>query len=162
MVSSRPSATDLQLHVHITTAPLSVEQVHTLAAHAGNGAVVLMSGTVRNQTGGRPVDHLDYQAYEPMAYTIFNRIAEHIRAQWPQTNSLVIHHRVGPLAVGQISVLVAVGTPHRAEAFVACQYAIDTLKHQAPIWKKEHWQDGDSEWVNLTSADALSAGLDSP
>ena len=66
-----------------------------------------------------------------------------------QTNKIVIHHRVGRLQIGEISVLVAVGCPHRAEAFDACRYAIDTLKHNAPIWKKEHWADGSSNWVNL-------------
>ncbi len=138
----------LQTHFHITPDPLSVDRVHTLASDDRNGAVVLMSGTVRDQTGGRAVDHLDYQAYEPMALKIFEQIGHQIQAQWPQTNTLVIHHRIGRLGINEISVLIAVGTPHRAEAFAACQYAIDTLKHQAPIWKKEHWRDGDSEWVS--------------
>lgn len=151
MTSTLEPTTSLQTHFHITPDPLSVDQVHTLASDPGSGAVVLMSGTVRDHTGGRAVDHLDYQAYEPMALNIFHQIAHQIQTQWPQANTLVIHHRIGSLAINEISVLVAVGTPHRAEAFAACQYAIDTLKHQAPIWKKEHWQDGDSEWVSTTN-----------
>jgi molybdopterin synthase catalytic subunit len=108
-----------------------------------------MSGTVRNQTDGKPVVALEYQAYEPMALEIFRKIAQEIRKTWSQANRVVIHHRVGRLKIGEISVLVAVGCPHRGEAFAACQYAIDTLKHNAPIWKKEHWQDGSSSWVSI-------------
>ncbi|MFB2980508.1 molybdenum cofactor biosynthesis protein MoaE [Microseira sp. BLCC-F43] len=133
----------------ITFAPLSLEEVYQLADDAANGAVVLMSGTVRNQTDGKPVVALEYQAYEPMALEIFRKIAQEIRKTWSQANRVVIHHRVGRLKIGEISVLVAVGCPHRGEAFAACKYAIDTLKHNAPIWKKEHWQDGSSSWVSI-------------
>ncbi len=137
----------------ITMAPLRVEQVYQEASQAANGAVVMMSGTVRNQTSGRAVKYLEYQAYEPMALQIFKTIADQIQTQWPDVNSVVIHHRIGRLVIGEISVLVAVGMPHRAEAFAACQYAIDSLKHHAPIWKKEYWQDGASEWVNIGACD---------
>ncbi len=133
----------------ITFAPLSLDEVYTLADDRANGAIVLMSGTVRDRTGGKPVKFLEYQAYEPMAIEIFRQIAANIRKQWPDTNTIVIHHRTGSLQLGEISVLVAVGCPHRAEAFEACRYAIDTLKHNAPIWKKEHWVDGSSNWVSI-------------
>ena len=133
----------------ITFAPLSLDGVYQLAEDPANGAIVIMSGTVRNQTEGKPVVYLEYQAYEPMALTIFRQIAAHIRRQWPDTNKVVIHHRIGKLVISNISVLVAVGCPHRAEAFEACRYAIDTLKHNAPIWKKEHFQDGSSNWVSI-------------
>ena len=108
-----------------------------------------MSGTVRNQTEGKPVKSLEYQAYEPMAIAVFRSIAQQIRSQWKEVNRVVIHHRIGHLYIGEISVLVAVGCPHRGEAFAACQYAIDTLKHNAPIWKKEHWEDGSSTLVSI-------------
>ncbi|TAE60572.1 MAG: molybdenum cofactor biosynthesis protein MoaE [Nostocales cyanobacterium] len=133
----------------ITLAPLSLEEIYTKADHPGNGAVVVMSGTVRNQTDGQPVIALEYQAYQPMALQIFYQIAADVRRQWSDVNRVIIHHRIGRLKVGEISVLVAVGCPHRGEAFAACQYAIDTLKHNAPIWKKEHWQDGSSSWVSI-------------
>ena len=133
----------------ITFAPLSLEEVYALADAPSNGAVVVMSGTVRNQTDGKPVVALEYQAYEPMAIQVFRQIAVDIRRQWSDVKRVVIHHRVGRLQVGEISVLVAVGSPHRSEAFEACRYAIDTLKHNAPIWKKEHWQDGYSTWVSI-------------
>ena len=133
----------------ISFAPLSLEEVYALADASSNGAVVVMSGMVRNQTDGKPVVALEYQAYEPMALQIFRKIAEDIRKTWSGVNRVVIHHRIGRLHVGEISVLVAVGCPHRSEAFEACRYAIDTLKHNAPIWKKEHWADGSSTWVSI-------------
>lgn len=130
----------LQLHSHdhfaITFAPLSLEEVYALADDPANGAVVVMSGMVRNQTDGQPVVALEYQAYEPMAIEVFKQIAGEIRQTWTDVTHVVIHHRVGRLQIGEISVLVTVGCPHRTEAFAACKYAIDTLKHNAPIWKK--------------------------
>jgi molybdopterin synthase catalytic subunit len=129
----------------ISFAPLSLDEVYHLADDPANGAIVMMSGTVREQTAGKSVICLDYQAYEPMALAIFSQIATSIRQQWPDTNRVVIHHRTGKLQIGEISVLVAVGCPHRQEAFAACNYAIDTLKHNAPIWKKEYIVDYDQE-----------------
>lgn len=133
----------------ITFAPLCLGEVYQLADDPANGAVVVMSGMVRHQTDGKPVVALEYQAYEPMAIRVFQQIAAMIRQTWPQVTHVVIHHRTGHLQIGEISVLVAVGCPHRGEAFAACQFAIDTLKHQAPIWKKEHWRDGSSSWVSI-------------
>ncbi|NES71198.1 MAG: molybdenum cofactor biosynthesis protein MoaE, partial [Okeania sp. SIO2D1] len=78
-----------------------------------------------------------------------------IRSKWPEVETVVIHHRVGRLKIGEISVLVAVGCPHRSEAFEACRYGIDTLKHTAPIWKKEHWADGSSSWVSIGACEEL-------
>jgi molybdopterin synthase catalytic subunit len=134
---------------HLTFAPLSVNEVYQLADNGSNGAIVLMSGTVRDQTEGKPVKYLEYQAYEPMAIKVFQQISDDIMEKWPDTNSIIIHHRIGKLTIKDISVLVAVGCPHRGEAFSACQYAIDTLKHNAPIWKKEYFDDGVSSWVSI-------------
>ncbi|MBD2294024.1 molybdenum cofactor biosynthesis protein MoaE [Anabaena sphaerica FACHB-251] len=133
----------------ITLAPLSLEEIYIKADDPANGAVVVMSGMVRNQTDGKPVVALEYQAYEPMGLQVFYQIAANIHEKWSDVNRVVIYHRIGRLKIGEISVLVAVGSPHRSEAFAACQYAIDTLKHNAPIWKKEHWQDGSSSWVSI-------------
>jgi molybdopterin synthase catalytic subunit len=132
----------------LTHEALDVATVYAIADSARNGAVVLMSGMVRNQTGGRAVDYLDYQAYESMALQVFQDISDRCRKQFPDITEVVIHHRLGKLKIGEISVLVAVGSPHRAEAFDACRFAIDTLKIDAPIWKKEFWLDGVSSWVN--------------
>lgn len=141
----------------ITFAPLSLAEVYALADDSANGAVVVMSGTVRNQTDGKSVIALEYQAYEPMAIRVFAAIAADIRHSWLDVNRVVIHHRIGRLQIGEISVLVAVGCPHRSEAFAACKYAIDTLKHNAPIWKKEHWADGSSSWVSIGACEQIDA-----
>lgn len=145
----------------IAFAPLSLEEVYALADDPGNGAVVVMSGMVRNQTDGKPVVALEYQAYEPMALQVFRQIAADIRNRWHDVKRVVIHHRTGRLQIGEISVLVAVGCPHRSEAFEACRYAIDTLKHNAPIWKKEYYKqlgaDGEeilqSTWVSISACE---------
>lgn len=134
-----------QDHFAIAIAPLSLSEVYALADDAANGAIVVMSGMVRNQTEGHPVIALEYQAYEPMAMRVFYQIAQQIRQNWPDATRVVIHHRVGRLTIGEMSVLVAVGCPHRAEAFAACQFAIDALKHNAPIWKKELIRTPDGE-----------------
>ncbi|MDB9496570.1 molybdenum cofactor biosynthesis protein MoaE [Spirulina major CS-329] len=141
--------------VSVTFAPLALETVYNQADDPASGAVVVMSGTVRSQTDGRPVEYLEYQAYEPMAIAVFAAITVTIRQQWPDTNRIIIHHRTGRLKIGDISVLVAVSCPHRGEAFAACQYAIDTLKHNAPVWKKEYFQDGSSEWVSIGACEAI-------
>jgi len=142
----------------ITIAPLSLEEVYALANDPANGAVVLMSGMVRNNTEGKAVVALEYQAYEPMAIRVFQQIASEIRQHWADTTHVVIFHRIGKLAIGEISVLVAVGCPHRTEAFEACKFAIDTLKHNAPIWKKEHWEDGSTSWVSIGACEQSSEG----
>ncbi|WP_413168436.1 molybdenum cofactor biosynthesis protein MoaE [Capilliphycus salinus ALCB114379] len=137
----------------ITLAPLSVEEIYALVDEPANGAVVVMSGMVRNNTQGQSVEALEYQAYQPMALKVFEQIAAEIRQNWPDVRRVAIHHRIGRLSIGEISVLVAVGCPHRREAFEACQYAIDTLKHNAPIWKKEFYSGSDgiksSSWVGI-------------
>jgi molybdopterin synthase catalytic subunit len=141
----------------ITFAPLSFDEVYRRADASANGAIVVMSGTVRDRTDGKPVSFLEYQAYEPMAIAVFKQIAAEIHKSWPQTNRVVIHHRIGKLKLKEISVLVAVGCPHRGEAFEACRYAIDTLKHQAPIWKKEYWADGSSQWVSIGACETAKS-----
>ena len=146
MIITKPRVED---SFGVTLAPLSIEEIYNKADNPANGAVVVMSGMVRNQTDGKPVVALEYQAYEPMALQVFYQIAHDIRDQWPIVSRVVIYHRIGRLLVGEISVVVAVGCPHRGEAFAACEYAINTLKHNAPIWKKEHWQNGSSSWVSI-------------
>jgi molybdopterin synthase catalytic subunit len=133
----------------ISFAPLSVDRAYSLADDPRNGAIVIMSGMVRDNTDGRSVEYLEYQAYEPMVTRVFIDISRSIRETWPEVTKIVIHHRTGKLKIGEISVLVAIGCPHRGEAFAAAKYAIDTLKHTAPIWKKEYWVDGESSWVNI-------------
>jgi molybdopterin synthase catalytic subunit len=133
----------------ISDGPLSVDAPVQAVAGTDCGAVVSFIGTVRAQNRGRAVMRLDYEAYPQMALRVFARIEEEARARWPGTR-LAIHHRVGTLDPGAVSVVIAAASPHRADAFSACRLAIEELKKDAPIWKREHYQDG-SEWVGLGS-----------
>jgi molybdopterin synthase catalytic subunit len=107
-----------------------------------DGAVCLFLGVVRNENGGRPVRHLEYEAYEEMARPLMEEIAAEARRRWPVTEVHIVH-RLGRLEIGEPSVAVSVAAPHRAAAFEACRYAIDTLKATVPIWKKEFYADGE-------------------
>jgi len=113
------------------------------------GAVVTFVGTVRDNARGKSVVRLDYEAYAEMALKVFVRIAEEASRKWPGAR-IAIHHRVGKLDPGALSVVIAAAAPHRAEAFDACRMAIEELKKDAPIWKREHYPDG-SSWVGLGS-----------
>lgn len=119
------------------------EQVRTPAC----GAVVLFLGTVRELTDDRVTTALDYDAYPEMAEKKLAEIEREVRDRW-QIGDIAIVHRLGHLGLGDISVAVAVSCPHRAQAFEACRYAIDRVKAIVPIWKKENWADGTTEWVH--------------
>lgn len=111
------------------------------------GAVVTFLGTVRDLTDGKVTVALDYEAYPGMAEKKLAEIERDTRERWP-VGDIALVHRLGHLEVGEVSVAVAVSCPHRAQAFEACRYAIDRLKEQVPIWKKENWVDGTTEWVH--------------
>lgn len=111
------------------------------------GAVVTFLGTVRDLTGERMTVALDYEAYPAMAEKKMAEIEADTRERWP-IGDLIMMHRLGHLEVGAVSVAVAVSCPHRGQAFEACRYAIDRLKELVPIWKKENWADGSTEWVH--------------
>jgi MoaE-MoaD fusion protein len=106
-----------------------------------DGAVVLFDGIVRNNSRGRRTLYLEYEAYEPMALAKIRELGAQIREKFP-IHRLVIVHRLGRLEIGESSVVIAVSSPHRATAFDACRFAIDTLKRSVPIWKKEYFSDG--------------------
>jgi molybdopterin synthase catalytic subunit len=114
------------------------------------GAVVLFLGTVRDLTGEQVTVFLDYEAYAPMAEKKLAEIEVEVRRRWP-VGDVAMVHRLGRLAVGEVSVAVAVSCPHRAEAFDAARYAVDTLKELVPIWKKENAPDGAGQWVHQSS-----------
>ncbi len=135
-------------HVKITRDPLDAAAVRDLeaaVAHPGAGGIVTFQGVVRDNARGKRIHHLEYDAYPEMAEQQMRAIAAEIARRWA-TDRVAIVHRIGRLAVGECSVVVAVACPHRAEAFDACRYAIDTLKATVPIWKKEVAEDG-AEWV---------------
>jgi molybdopterin synthase catalytic subunit len=120
----------------------------TESVRRGNcGAVVLFLGTVRDLTGARVTVALDYEAYPAMAEKKMAEIEAATRERWPVVE-MVLEHRLGRLDVGEVSVAVAVSCPHRGDAFNACRFAIDRLKELVPIWKKENWADGSTEWVH--------------
>jgi molybdopterin synthase catalytic subunit/molybdopterin converting factor small subunit len=136
--------------IEVTTEPLSERVLARAVEHPGAGAVALFSGVVRDQTGGRRVKFLEYEAHGPMALAKMREIAQAIRARWSAISRIAVLHRIGRLEIGESSVMIAVSSPHRAEAFEACRFAIDTLKETVPIWKKEHFEDGEV-WVGLQS-----------
>ena len=111
------------------------------------GAVVTFLGTVRDLTGDKVTAALDYEAYPAMAEAKLAEIEAGARARWP-VGDIALVHRLGRLEIGEVSVAVAVSCPHRADAFEACRHAIDRLKELVPIWKKENWADGTTEWVH--------------
>jgi molybdopterin synthase catalytic subunit len=110
-----------------------------------SGGIDVFIGTVRNVTKGKPVIRLEFEAYEPMAIAEMEKIAHKAFEKWP-VQKVLIHHRTGELGVGEIPVIIAVSAEHRAAAFDACRYIIDTLKQTVPIWKKEIFEDGEV-WV---------------
>jgi molybdopterin synthase catalytic subunit len=110
------------------------------------GAIVTFDGVVRNQTAGRRVITLQYEAYVPMAIKEMSRIGEEVRERWPEVDRIGIIHRFGELKITESSVVIVITSPHRRVAFEACHYAIDRIKQTVPIWKKEVFEDGE-EWV---------------
>ena len=112
----------------------------------GCGAYAAFEGWVRNENEGRIVSRLEYQAYEPLAIKEGDRIVDEAIGKFAVTNALCVH-RIGELDIGDLAVWVGVSSPHRDEAFTACRYIIDEVKQRVPIWKKEHYADGDSGWV---------------
>jgi molybdopterin synthase catalytic subunit len=113
-----------------------------------SGGIDVFIGTVRNQTKGKKVVRLEFEAYEPMAIAEMEKIAAQALEKWP-VQKILIHHRTGVLQIGEVPVVIAVSAAHRAAAFDACRYIIDTLKQTVPIWKKEFFEDGEV-WVGST------------
>lgn len=123
----------------LTRQPIDV--VGLQAATPADGALCLFVGIVRGENGGRRVLRLEYEAYEEMALASMEQLAAEARERWPVTAVRIVH-RLGLIDIGEASVAVAVASPHRAQAFDACRYVIDTLKKVVPIWKKEFYADG--------------------
>jgi len=135
----------------ISDTPLDAAALEALVSGPHCGAVATFIGRVRRLNAGRLVLWLDYEAYAPLAISAFERIAREAEDKWPDA-VLAIAHRVGRLEIGDASVIIAAGSPHRADAFAACRYGIERVKQIAPIWKHEHFEGGDV-WIEGATAD---------
>jgi len=133
----------------ITDQPIFLETLVKAVSRPSSGGIATFLGVVREQTRGRRVLYLEYEAYGEMAIPKMRGIADEIRRKW-EVGEIAMVHRVGHLEIGEASVGIAVSAPHRQQALAACAYAIDRLKEIVPIWKKEVWTDGE-EWVGPAS-----------
>jgi molybdopterin synthase catalytic subunit len=137
---------EARVHTRLTDAPLSVDAAYAFVADPSSGGVVVFAGTVREQSEGKAVTGLTYEAWVERAEAGLDELARDVATRWPDVRGVWLEHRTGALAIGEPSVVVAVSAPHRAAAFEAARYGIDTLKATVPIWKQEHWRDGGAHW----------------
>jgi len=130
----------------VTEDVVSEEDVRPLVETSASGAVVIFLGVVRNHAEGKAVEALTYEAYPPMAEKKMLEVAEEAHGRWP-LHRVAVAHRIGHLGIGDASIAIGVSSAHRKEAFAACEYVMDRIKEDVPIWKKEHWADGPAHWV---------------
>jgi molybdopterin synthase catalytic subunit len=133
--------------IFLTNRPIDASAVLADVASHDAGAVVLFFGTTREFSHGRRTLSLDYECYPQMAEKKLTELEAEARRRWPIIGCSIVH-RLGRLELGEVSIAIAVSSPHRADAFAAGQWLIDTIKQDVPIWKQEHWADGTSEWVH--------------
>lgn len=129
----------------ITRDPIKIEEIYAKVVRREAGAVTTFIGTVRELTHGRKTLYLEYEAYEAMALKKLEQIVTEMKERWPGVEA-AISHRIGRLEISDIAVAIAVSSPHRPEAYEANRYAIERIKEIVPIWKKEHWEDGE-QWI---------------
>jgi molybdopterin synthase catalytic subunit len=139
--------TDSLTMICLTDQPIDTQDLLARAASPAAGAIVLFLGTTREMTAGRQTVALDYEAYREMAEQQLAELAAAARSRWPLVECTIVH-RLGRVPVGEASVAIVTSAPHRREAFEAGQWLIDTLKRDVPIWKREQWADGMTEWVH--------------
>lgn len=135
--------------IEIVSTPIEIDAVIAAAAAPASGATVTFIGTTREHNAGRRVRRLEYEAYEDMARAEMAKIAATCGERWPIVRVAMVH-RLGVVALGEASVVIAVSAAHRADAFAACHYAIDRLKEVVPIWKKEYFEGGEV-WIGAQS-----------
>lgn len=133
---------------YLTREPILLDRLLTRVAGSGRGGIASFLGVVRNHHDGRAVTGLEYSAYEPMAEAECDRIVAEATARWPV--SVALEHRLGRLEVGEVAVGIAAAADHRDAAFEACRYLIEQVKTRVPIWKREGYVDGSTEWVDPT------------
>lgn len=146
--------------VELVAEPIRAAELVAAVKSAGDGAVVVFDGIVRNHSQGRATLHLEYEAYRPMALAQMHAIAAEMRRRFA-IDRVALVHRLGRLEIGESSVLIAVSAPHRAAAFDACRFAIEALKRSVPIWKKEYFADGEV-WVEGATPGPLPAASSGP
>ena len=139
--------------VRITRQAINPARVLASVGDDKAGGAVLFVGTIRRKSGGKTVEGLTYEVYRGMAERRMREIEARVRKRWPVVKIAMVH-RYGRLKVGEVSVVVAISCEHRAEAFEACMYAIDTIKGTLPMWKKERFSGGSQTWVKGTPIEA--------
>jgi Molybdopterin converting factor, large subunit len=136
----------MQPLVRVTSDPLSVDEALSSVADDGAGGTCVFVGTVRDHSEAGDVTGLRYEAWDELADKRLHEIADELFEKWP-IRKIAILHRIGDLAVGEASVVIACSAPHRSDAFEACRHGIERLKEDVPIWKKEALVSGDAHWV---------------
>jgi molybdopterin synthase catalytic subunit len=135
-----------QVQIRVMAAPLSVDEALASVADPGAGGTCVFVGTVRDSSDAGDVTGLRYEAWDELAVTRLEELADELLRRWP-LRKVAIHHRTGDLTIGEASVVIACSAPHRADAFEACRHAIERLKQDVPIWKKEALVSGEAHWV---------------
>jgi molybdopterin synthase catalytic subunit len=146
-VAPLAAAADPAAAAYISADPIDMAGLLAAAHHPGAGAVVLFSGEVRDNNKGLAVAFLEYEAYRPLAEKMIGEILTEAREKW-KLHIAVAQHRIGKVAIGDTAVVVITASAHRSEAYAANRFIIDRIKHEAPIWKCEHYTDGTKEWGN--------------
>lgn len=136
----------MSIQVFVSADSLSLETAMQSVVDPAHGAIDTFIGTVRNMHDGKSVTGITYDVHEALAEKVFHEICEEAQGLWPDTRYYVAHYQ-GTLDVSGISIIIAVSSPHRAESFEACRYVIEEIKKRAPVWKKEHYVDGMSDWL---------------
>ncbi len=131
--------------VEITRTTIDIQRLITFVTTPETGGIDIFIGSTRNHSGGRKVLALEYESYEPMALNVMQSLEADTHKRWP-LQRIAIVHRIGKIAIGEASVVIAVSSAHRKEAFEACRFIIDELKKIVPIWKREYFADGSVEW----------------
>jgi molybdopterin synthase catalytic subunit len=145
----------------VSVTPLDPEHLKTALSASAAGACVCFEGWVRDHNEGESVRALEYEAHEALATKEGQKILDEA-AQRFSLQTAAAEHRIGHLEIGDCAVWVGVASSHRGEAFAACRYIIDELKSRLPVWKKEHYVDGQSGWINCVTGDAVAADSDRP
>ncbi|MEO5970616.1 MAG: molybdenum cofactor biosynthesis protein MoaE [Bdellovibrionia bacterium] len=136
------------IHTRITESSIRTEEIPSLLNRPEHGAQIFFFGVVRNRNLGRAVITVSYDAFIPLVEVTFKQICEDANLKWGPGLQLVLIHRIGQLAIGEVSVAIGVGAVHRNEAFQASRFIIENIKSRAPIWKKEFYEDGETEWLD--------------